>query len=169
MIDWAAEKKSFFPSSPAGARTTRPTAVAPSPRSPIGSTRRFPPAQAQPGLHTQRGHRPAVRPGHPARQRAGSPQRSGSGRPRVVATRAGRAPGHLRGHPRFLGPPRLGRATGYLHPPGSATRGPRRPHRGRTPTGATPHAPRPTQPPPLAENQAVLMHEEGTDDADPRL
>jgi hypothetical protein len=40
---------------------------------------------------------------------------SGMGMPALVAARPGRAPGHVRGHPRRLGPGAAG-ATGYLHP-----------------------------------------------------
>ena len=70
--------------------------------------RGLPPAQAQPGLHAERGQRLAAGPGHPALPHPGPPQPPGPGPARMVAARPGRAPGHVRGHPRLLGPPRLG-------------------------------------------------------------
>ena len=70
--------------------------------------RGLPPAQTLPGLHHQRGQRPAARGRHPAppHPRPRSPPAPGPAR--MVAARPGRAPGHVRGHPRLLGPPRLG-------------------------------------------------------------
>jgi hypothetical protein len=87
--------------------------------------------------------------GHPPLPCPGPPQPSGPGPARMVAARPGRAPGHVRGHPRLLGPPRLGHR--LPAPPGQAAHSPRRPRRSRTPARLAPRAPGPAQPPPLAE------------------
>src|SRR5262249_18672347 len=119
--------------------------------------RRLPPAQTHRCLHPERGQRPAAGRGHPALPRPSPPP--GAGPARVVATRPGRPPGHVPDHPRLLGPPRLGRR--LPAPPRQADRGPRRPRRDRTAARPAPGAPRPAQPPPLAETSSST-HEHRT-------
>ena len=84
----------------------------------------------------------------------GPPQPPGAGPARVVAARPGRAPGHVRGHPRLLGPARLGHR---LPAPGHQTdSGAGRPRRSRTAACPAPRAPGPAQPPSLAEKSRCL-------------
>ena len=100
--------------------------------------RGLPPAQALRGLHPRRGQRPAARRGRPAPPQPRPPP--APGRARMVAARPGRPPGHVRDHPRLLGPPRLGhRLPAPRHQADSRAS---RPRRSRTPARpcTRPHA-----------------------------
>ena len=77
--------------------------------------RRLPPAQAQPGLHPERGQRPAARPGHPALPHPRPPPPPGPGPARMVAARPGRPPGHVPRSPSTPGSAAAG-------PPATCTR-----------------------------------------------